>query len=301
MQSSDLEKIAVKTAAVTIIINTLLSVFKLVAGLLGSSMALVSDSIHSASDVFSTVIVLIGVKISAKKADKKHPFGHERYECVAAIILAVILFATGAGIGYAGITSVISEAYKEYDSPKVIALVAAAVSIAVKEGMFWYTFIAAKRVNSSVLKADAWHHRTDALSSVGSLIGVLGAMNGIAVLDSVASIVICVMIIIASARIFVEAIKKMTDESCDDKTESEIRDYILSCEGVERIDGLLTRLFGNRIYVIVEIACPKDLPLYLAHAIAETVHRGIEERFPLVKHVTVHVNPYTEDNKNDGG
>ena len=227
MQTSDLEKIAVKTSIVTIIINFLLSLFKLSAGIFGASMALISDAIHSASDVFSTIIVLLGVKVSAKKPDKKHPFGHERFECVAAIILAVVLFATGAGIGYAGIETIISGEYLNFETPKTIALIAAAVSIVTKEAMFWYTLVAAKKVNSSALKADAWHHRTDALSSIGSLAGVIGAMYGVPILDSIASIIICLMIIIAAVKIFIDAIKKMTDESCDEKTEEEIRNFIL--------------------------------------------------------------------------
>lgn len=295
MQKTNLEKIVLKTSVVTIIINALLSVFKLIAGILGSSMALISDAVHSASDVFSTFIVLIGVKISSKKADKRHPFGHERFECVAAIILAAVLFATGAGIGYSGVENIVSGAYKELEIPKLIALIAAAVSIVVKEGMFWYTIIAAKRVNSTALKADAWHHRSDALSSIGSLVGVVGAMCGVPVLDSVACLVICAMIIFAAIKIFIDAVKKMTDEACDERTENEIKEFISSCDGVKRIDLLMTRLFGNRIYVIVEIACDGSLSLYEAHEIAETLHKGIEENFPLVKHITVHVNPYREE------
>ena len=161
--------------------------------------------------------------------------------------------------------------------------------------MFWYTYIAAKKVNSSALKADAWHHRSDALSSIGSLVGVIGGLCGVKILDSVACIVICLLILKAAIQIFWDAIKKMTDEACDEKTENEIKSFISNCEGVWRVDKLLTRMFGNRIYVIAEIACKADIPLYEAHSIAETVHKGIERQFPLVKHVTVHVNPYTEE------
>jgi cation diffusion facilitator family transporter len=253
---------------------------------------MVSDAIHSASDVFSTIIVIIGVKISAKAPDKNHEFGHERFECVAAIVLAVVLCATGIMIGYGGINNIITGAYLDFEKPQLVALIAAVVSIAVKEGMFWYTRAAAIKVNSSALKADAWHHRSDALSSVGSLVGIVGAMCGVLVLDSIASIVICLLIIKAAIDIFMDAIKKMTDQACDEQTEGAIKDYVLSCEGVIKVDSLLTRLFGDRIYVIAEIACNKDLPLYEAHAIAERVHVGIEQNFPKVKHVTVHVNPY---------
>ncbi len=297
MQESELYKTAVKVTVTTIIINALLSVFKLLAGVFGKSYALISDAVHSASDVFSSVIVIIGVKISSKKADKNHPFGHERFECVAAILLAVVLFATGIGIGYSGLMNIISGEYKNFNVPGIIALVAAVVSIVVKEGMFWFTYIPAKRINSSALKADAWHHRSDALSSIGSLVGVVGGLCGVQILDSVACLVICLFILKAAIQIFMDAIKKMTDEACDEKTQTEIKEFILSCEGVKRVDELLTRMFGNRIYVIAEIACERELPLYEAHEIAEAVHSGIEEKFPLVKHVTVHVNPYYNEEK----
>ncbi len=294
---NEMQKVAVRVSVITILINAALSVFKLLAGIFGKSYALISDAVHSASDVFSTVIVIIGVKISGKKADKNHPFGHERFECVAAILLAVVLFATGVGIGYSGVKNIVTGEYKNFAVPGVIALVAAAVSIVVKEGMFWYTYLAAKKVNSSALKADAWHHRSDALSSIGSLVGVIGGLCGVKILDSIACIVICLFILKAAIQIFLDAVKKMTDEACDEKTESDIRTFINSCEGVRRVDTLLTRMFGNRIYVIAEIACDSDLPLYKAHEIAEEVHSGIEQEFPLVKHVTVHVNPYDEEDE----
>lgn len=295
----DLQKVAVKVSVVTLIINAALVAFKLLAGILGNSYALISDAIHSASDVFSTVIVLIGVKIAAKKADKNHPFGHERFECVAAILLSVVLFATGAGVGYSGINNIVTGEYKNFEVPGIIAVVAAAVSIVVKELMFWYTYSAAKKVNSSALKADAWHHRSDSLSSIGSLIGVIGGLCGVKILDSVACIVICLFILIAAIQIFRDAIKKMTDEACDGKTEEEIKIFICSFEGVKRLDSLMTRMFGNRIYVIAEIACDGNLPLTEAHAIAEAVHSGIEEKFPLVKHITIHVNPYITETNNE--
>ena len=297
MQESNIEKIAVRTAVVTIILNALLTVFKFVAGIFGHSLAMISDAIHSASDVFSTLIVIIGIKISAKVADKDHEFGHERYECVAAILLAALLFATGIGIGYSGITRIVDGSYKTAELPDYLALSASIISIVVKEAMFWYTWRAAKKLNSGVLKADAWHHRSDALSSVGSLIGIVGAMCGVPVLDCVAAIVICLLILKASISIFIDAINKMTDKACDAKTEQEISEFVSAQTGVLRVDKLMTRLFGNRIYVIVEIACDGSLPLNKVHDIAETVHDGVEEKFPLVKHITVHVNPYVEEEK----
>lgn len=295
MHESNIEKIAVKTAVVTIIFNLLLTVFKFVAGILGHSLAMISDAIHSASDVFSTVIVIIGIKISAKAADKDHEFGHERYECVAAILLSVLLFATGCGIGYSGITKIVDGSYKTAVRPDYLAMSAAIVSIVVKECMFWYTYVAAKKTNSGALKVDAWHHRSDALSSVGSLIGIVGAMCGVPVLDCVAAIVICLLILKAAIDVFIDAVNKMTDKACDAETESAINQFVATCEGVKKVDSLMTRLFGNRIYVVLEIACDENLVLKDAHDIAENVHEGVEKNFPLVKHVTVHVNPYREE------
>ncbi|MDE7401148.1 MAG: cation diffusion facilitator family transporter, partial [Clostridia bacterium] len=272
MHENNIEKIAVRTAIVTIIMNTLLTAFKFLAGFLGHSLAMVSDAIHSASDVLSTVIVIIGIKISAKAADKDHEFGHERYECVAAILLAVLLFATGAGIGYSGITNIIDGSYKTAELPDYLAMSAAIASIVIKEAMFWYTWAAAKKTNSGALKADAWHHRSDALSSIGSLIGIVGAMCGVPILDSIAAIVICLLILKAAISIFIDAINKMTDKACDAKTETAIRDFVASCEGVKNVDSLMTRLFGNRIYVVTEIACDANLLVRAAHEIAERGH-----------------------------
>ena len=292
MKSGEIQNVAVKISVIAIILNFLLSVFKLLAGIFGHSLAMISDAIHSASDVISTVIVIIGVKMAAKAADKDHEFGHERFECVAAIILSVLLCATGVMIGYGGVKNIISGSYKTAVTPTYLAMSAAIVSIVVKEVMFWITRAAAIKVNSGALKADAWHHRSDALSSVGSLIGIIGAMCGVLILDSIAALVICLLIIKAAVSVFIDAVNKMTDKACDEKTEGEIYAFISACEGVKAVDKLMTRLFGNKIYVIVEISCDGDLPLYKAHEIADEVHDGVESNFPLVKHVTVHVNPY---------
>ena len=170
--SGDLtEQVVMKVSRTSIFANIFLSVFKLIAGIAASSEAMISDAVHSASDVFSTLIVIAGVKMSRKEADKEHPYGHERMECVAAILLAVILFLTGIGIGYSGMQKIVAGNYEELSVPGRLALFAAVVSIVTKEWMFWYTKFHAKRVNCGALMADAWHHRSDSLSSIGSFIG----------------------------------------------------------------------------------------------------------------------------------
>ncbi len=290
-------QLAMRVSAVSIIGNVLLSAFKLFAGIIAYSGAMISDAVHTLSDVFSTFIVIIGIKLSSKESDTKHPYGHERIECVAALLLAVVLAITGFGIGYSGIMK-IADGIGEPIIPGTLALIAAIVSIAVKEAMFWYTRAAAKKIDSGALMADAWHHRSDALSSVGSFVGILGARLGLPVLDPIASVVICLFIIKAAYDIFKDAIRKMTDEACDNAVVEEIKRVSLSQEGVLGVDQIQTRLFGNRIYVDIEISADGTVPLMQSHGIAQQVHDAIESSFPTVKHCMVHVNP-NQTNENN--
>ena len=180
-----------KMSFVSVAGNAVLSGFKFFAGVTGNSGAMISDSIHSFSDVITTVIAWIGVKASKKEADSAHPYGHERMECIASLFLGIILLATGLGVGKVGLENIISGDYETLAIPGTISLVAAIVSIVSKEAMYWYTRYYARLINSSAFLADAWHHRSDAFSSIGSLIGIGGAMLGFPVMDSVASVVIC--------------------------------------------------------------------------------------------------------------
>lgn len=282
-------KIAFRVSRISILINAALSAAKLAAGLIAHSGAMVSDAVHSVSDVFSTFIVMIGVRLAGKESDKEHPYGHERMECVAAIILSGILLATGLIIGYQGIQKILHP--KDLQIPGVLALAAAVLSIIVKEIMYQYTRKAAKQIDSDALMADAWHHRSDALSSVGALIGIAGARLGLPVLDPIASLVICLFIARAAYMIFRDAINKMVDQSADEETEAALRACALAYPGVIGIDRLMTRKFGSRMYVEMEISVDGSMTLTAAHAIAEGVHSEIERQFPRVKHIMIHVNP----------
>lgn len=291
VSEDEFKKVANKVSFITIVQNVLLSVFKLFAGIFAHSNAMISDAVHSVSDVFSTIIVIIGVKLASKESDKEHPYGHERLECVAAIVLSIVLLYTGIKIGSQAVKDIIGGNYQSLQKPGILALVAAVVSIVTKEIMYWYTRHYAKKIDSSALMADAWHHRSDALSSVGALVGIGGAMMGFPVMDSIASIVIFVFIAKAAYDIFKDAMDKMVDHSCDDETEKEMRDFVLAQKEVLSVDLLHTRIFGNKIYVDVEIGVNGSYTLRQAHEIAEEVHEGIEKNFPKVKHVMVHVNP----------
>lgn len=285
------KQIAMRVSSVSILGNVALSVIKLIAGIVANSGAMISDAVHSMSDVISTFVVIIGYNFSSKGSDKDHPYGHERLECIAALFLSAILFVTGAGIGLEGFNKILEGNYGQLAIPGAIALVAAVISIVFKEWMFWYTRHAAKTINSSSLMADAWHHRSDALSSVGSFIGIFGARLGFPILDPIASVVICLFILKAAFDIASDAVDKLTDKACDEKTVKEMIKLIERQPGVVNIDEIKTRLFGNKIYVDVEISVDGNITLNETHDIAQNVHDVIEHQFEHVKHCMVHVNP----------
>lgn len=283
------KKLANRVSVITIIVNLLLSLLKFIVGFIGKSQALISDAVHSASDVVSTIAVMFGVNMSAKQSDTDHPYGHERIESIFSIILAMMLFVTGIGIGISAVKIIISGA--DIEIPSKITLAAAAVSIAVKEWMYHYTKHTAKKINSSAMLADAWHHRSDALSSIGSLIGIGGAILGFKIFEPIASVVICIFIAKAAIDIFMDAVNRLVDHSCSDEEIEEIRKCIEQIDGVKRIDKLMTRRFGAKIYVDLEIAEDPNITLLEAHKVAETVHDNIESKLPQVKHCMIHVNP----------
>ena len=286
------QKAATRVSLVSMVTNVILTVLKLAAGLIARSGAMISDAVHSASDIFSGIIVLIGVKISSKAPDESHPYGHERFECVAALLLSGVLAVVGGTIGVNAAKDIISGRTPE--APGLLALIAAAVSIVTKETLFWYTRGYAKRYRSTALHAEAWHQRSDALSSIGALIGIAGARMGVPVMEPIASVIIAVFILRAAVRIFRDAIDQMVDRSCGEETEESFRKTALEQPGVMGVELLRTRMFGNRVYVDLEIAADPQLTLAAAHGIAERVHDAIEQTYPEVKHIMVHVNPAKE-------
>lgn len=284
------EKIAIKVSVISIILNCLLTLIKFISGVISKSSAMISDSVHSLSDVLSTFVVIIGVKISNKKADSDHPYGHERIECVSAIILSGMLFIIGALIGINGIRNVTNSS--NLVMPGVLALIASIISIISKEAMYQYTIRVSKKINSAALKADAWHHRSDALSSIGSFIGILGSRLGFKIFDPLASVIISLCIIKVSIDIFKDAIDKMVDKSCDKEVIDKVISVIEKNESVKNIDDIKTRQFGNKAYVDVEISVDENLLLKDAHKVAEEIHSSVENEINIVKHCMVHVNPY---------
>lgn len=284
--------LAYKVSIISIIVNVILFILKLIAGIIGHSKAMISDAIHSASDIISTIIVIIGIFISRKQSDEKHPYGHEKFECIAAIILSAMLFGLGISICLEGINSIIHATYLTTKTPTLVALTAAIVSIITKEWMYRFTVSASIKENSNALHADAWHHRSDALSSIGALIGIGASMLGFKIFDPIASIIIAVCIIKAAFDILIDGINKMVDTSASNEVLESIAEIIKREKKIKNIDSIKTRLFGSKLYVDLEIAVDKNLTLIEAHDIAHSVHDSIEENIKNCKHCMVHVNPY---------
>lgn len=288
---NDFEATAVRVSMVSVLGNTILSVLKLLAGLWAHSGAMVSDAVHSASDVFSSLIVIFGVRLSAKASDREHPYGHERFECVAALVLAVILLVTGLFIGHTALEQLGDDGGTRPAIPGPTALAAAVVSIVCKEAMYWYTRHYARLYDSGALMADAWHHRSDALSSVGALVGIAGARMGFSMLDPLASLVICLFIVKAAFDIFKDAVGKLIDHSWDDDKERALLRCAMEQPGVLGVDWIHTRVFGSRILVDMEIQVDGGISLEQGYAIATRVHQAMEAQFAKVKHIMVQVIP----------
>lgn len=290
-RSLDENAVIRRLSLVSLIGNALLSGFKLFAGVWGHSGAMISDAVHSFSDVLTTFIAWFGVKVSRRAADASHPYGHERLECVASLFLGIVLMGTGIGVGRAGVETILSGEYGNITPPGTIALVAAVLSIVSKEAMYWYTRYYAKLIHSDAFLADAWHHRSDAFSSIGSLIGIGGAMLGFPVMDSVASVVICLFILKVAFDILKDAVVKMLDTSCGEKYETELQNFVSAQKDVVCVDTLHSRMFGSKVYVDLEIEVDGGKTLQEAHDVAERVHNELERHFPDIKHVMVHLNP----------
>lgn len=286
-----MEKECLKVSIITIIVNIILSFVKILSGFIGRSSAMISDGVHSLSDVLSTFIVIVGLKLSKKSEDNEHPYGHERFENVASIILSFLLISTGIFIGIKGFSNLYNN---KFVIPTILPLIGAIISILVKEWMYYYTIRVAKKYDSDAMKADAWHHRSDALSSIGSLVGIFATMMGLKFMDLVASIIIAIVIIKTSVEIFKDSIDKMIDTSCNEETIDLIKDIVLNVDGVISIDDIKTRLFGSKIYVDLEISAEADISFLESHNIAHMVHDKLEKEIPNIKHCMVHMNPNTE-------
>ena len=276
----------------TLALNFLLGSLKLAAGLWGRSSAMVADAAHSYSDCASTVAVIAGLKMASKSADADHPYGHEKYELIFANILSILLGLTAVKIGYDALMVI---AHGSYQVPGLAPLLAAVFSVAVKEVMYRLTLRKAKKIGSVAMEADAWHHRSDALSSVGAFVGILGARLGLPVLDPVTGLLVSILVLKVAIDLYRKSVSGLVDSSTDAETVVRIQQLLADMDGIEEVNSLKTRVFGASAYADVTIKVDGALTVEEGHDIATLAHNKIEANLPKIKHIMVHIEPMDQD------
>lgn len=276
-------------------VNVVLLVFKFVAGILGHSAAMVADAVHSLSDFVTDVIVLVFVRISSKPKDKSHDYGHGKYETLAMTIIGVALLAAAIGIIYGGAVKIADWlGGQQLEAPGMLALWAALLSIVLKEAVYRYSMVKARQLNSQAVEANAWHHRSDALSSVGTAIGIGGAIflgQRWTVLDPVASVIVGAFIVKVAVELLRRGIGDLLEQSLPDEIESEILQLAATVEGIAEPHDLRTRRIGNHYAIELHILVDGDIPLREAHDRASEVEELLKSHYGEDTHVVVHVEP----------
>ena len=276
-------------------VNVVLLLFKFVAGILGHSAAMVADAVHSLSDFVTDIIVLVFVHISGKPKDKSHDYGHGKYETLAMTIIGMALLAVAVGIVYSGLTKTIAWVNGEQlEAPGMLALWAALLSILLKEGVYHYSMVKARQLNSQAVEANAWHHRSDALSSIGTAVGIGGAIflgQRWTVLDPIASIIVGAFIVKVSFDLLRNGIGDLTEQSLPDQVEDEILSLVASLPGVVEPHDLRTRRLGNHYAIELHILMDGNITLSKAHDKASEVEDLLRQRYGENTHIAVHVEP----------
>jgi len=273
------------------IVNCLLAASQIVFGIIGHSQALLADGFHTLSDLLSDFVVLFAVKQSSAAADEDHPYGHGRIETLATVLLGFLLAAAGLGIGYRGISSIVSS---QQSSPALITLVFAGLAIFAKEFLYRYTMKAAKQVHSNLLESNAWHHRSDALSSIVVLVGISAQLLGIPYMDILAAMVVAIMIIIMGVRLTSKAFAELIDTSLDIELVGRVKSLIEGNASVRKVHSLRSRSMGGLGYVDAEIRVNPRLTVSEAHYIAFSLEQAIKASFEQIIDVSIHVDPLTE-------
>ena len=289
------EKEIYKVTAVGTVVNILLTIFKFVAGFVGRSSAMVADAVHSLSDLVTDAIIFIFVKAASKPTDRDHEYGHGKFETLATLVVGCILILVGIGIMVAGVKDCI--AFFQGDKgqhPRFIALIAAILSIALKEGVYRYTILRGKKINSPILIANAWHHRSDSFSSIATLIGVAGAMflgeNGL-ILDPLAAILVSFYICKSGYDVVKTSIDELMEKALLIETEKEIRQILNSVEGIEGVHLLKTRKIGTKLAIEAHTLMDGEMSLNEAHKIATSAERKLKKRFGSKTHIGIHMEP----------
>lgn len=278
------------------VVNVLLTVFKFVAGVLGASAAMIADAVHSLSDLLTDFVVLLFVKLSSRPADSDHPYGHGKYETLATAIVAIALLAAGGVLLSEGVQKIVAAIHGEQlVMPGKIALWAALVSIAAKEGVCWITIAVAKRVDSSALRANAWHHRTDALSSVATALGIGCALlfgGKWAILDPIAAVLVSVFILVAAAKLLYEAVQDLLEKSLPKEVEQEIREIVEADHDMSELHNLRTRRVGAVYSIEMHLRMRGSTSLYEAHRHSMLLEQRLRKRFGQDTLISVHLEPY---------
>lgn len=277
------------------IVNTLLLAFKFLAGILGGSAAMLADAVHSLSDFLTDIVVLVFVKISNRPADRKHSYGYGKYETLATLCIGLALLAVGIGIAVDGVEKIIQVWNGEtLAQPGWIAFWAAVASIVLKELTYWLTIRVAKQVDSEALKANAWHHRSDALSSIGTGLGIGGAIllgQRWTILDPVAALVVSVFIVLTALRLTYGAIGEFLEQSLPEENENEIRAIVAADTELSELHHLCTRRLGNRVAIEMHLRMPGNTPLTVAHKHASAIEQQLKQRFGDQTHINIHLEP----------
>ena len=277
------------------IVNTLLLAFKFLAGILGGSAAMLADAVHSLSDFLTDIVVLVFVKISNRPADRKHSYGYGKYETLATLCIGIALLAVGIGIAVDGVEKIIQVCNGEtLAQPGWIAFWAAIASIALKELTYWLTIRVAKQVDSEALRANAWHHRSDALSSIGTGLGIGGAIllgQRWTILDPIAALIVSVFIVLTALRLTYGAIGEFLEQSLPEENENEIRAIVAADKELSELHHLCTRRLGNRVAIEMHLRMPGNTPLTVAHRHASAIEQQLKQRFGDQTHINIHLEP----------
>jgi len=293
MNKESESRIIIRTTIKIMVMNAFLAIMKIVVGIFGKSTALISDAVNSVSDILTNLVVMISGKFSHKGSDKDHPYGHEKYDSMVSVLLGFAILVTAFEIGK-GAVNVLYNYFKygtEITPPHFVALIAALLTVGMKEYMYHFTKSSALKAHSSSLRAQAMDHRSDELASFGAFVGIGGSILGYHFLEPIASLIICFFVAKVGFEIIKDGVSQVVDQSVDDTTIKEIENVIYSFQEVLRIDDLRTRQFGMKMYIDLEIELNRELTLWAAHEIAERVHDKIEQEIPNVLHCMIHVNP----------
>ncbi|WP_052045159.1 cation diffusion facilitator family transporter [Caloranaerobacter azorensis] len=281
-------KIASRITWITIILNLVLAIGKIIIGFISNSSAILADGIHTVSDIGSSVGIVIGFFIAKKPEDEEHQYGHEKAETIAAFLLSLMLIAVGVKMGISSLKLMLCQTVKV---PTVIAIWAAAISIVIKELQFRMVMNVGKKIDSKALIADAWHHRSDALSSIAALLGVIGARMGYPLLDPLAGLVVSIIVVKVGVEFFIHGYNELMDVSIEESKLYEISRNLMKNTDIRNINDIKARKHGSKVYVDIKVCVDPNITVYMGHSIAEKVEEEVKRSLKNVKDVMVHVNP----------